>query len=92
MILIRDIAADASQKAANQVQPSEEQLSQIDQAAEDNVWHEKPSVNKEDLKSKFKRKKKEVSLALFPLPPCQRSLSLRTSPASPRLPPPKMPR
>ncbi|CAG8031294.1 unnamed protein product [Penicillium salamii] len=53
----KDIAADASQKAANQVRPSEEDLAQIDQAAEDNVWHEKPNVNKEDLKSKFKRNK-----------------------------------
>lgn len=53
----KDIAADASQKAANQVRPSEEDLAQIDQAAEDNVWHEKPNINKDDLKSKFKRNK-----------------------------------
>lgn len=59
-ILVRDIGADASQKAANQVRPSEEQLAQIDQAAEENVWHEKPKVSKEDLKSRIK--KKSVSL------------------------------
>lgn len=57
MTLGKDIAADASQKAASQVRPSEEELSQIDQAAEDNVWHEKPNVSKDDLKSKFKKNK-----------------------------------
>ena len=41
-MLIRDIAADASQKAANQVRPSEEKLAQIDEPAEENTWHEKP--------------------------------------------------
>lgn len=55
-ILIRDIAADASQKAANQVRPSEEQLSQIDAPAEENVWHEKPNLSKEEMKSRFKKK------------------------------------
>ena len=54
-VLLRDIAADASQKAANQVRPSEEQLSQIDTPAEENVWHEKP--NKDDIKSRFKKNK-----------------------------------
>lgn len=53
-ILIRDIAADASQKAANQVRPSEEQLSQIDTPAEENVWHEKPNLSKDEMKSRLK--------------------------------------
>ncbi|KAJ5374830.1 hypothetical protein N7517_006836 [Penicillium concentricum] len=53
----KDIAADASQKAANQVRPSQEDLSQIDQAAEDNVWHEKPNISKDDLKSRMKKNK-----------------------------------
>jgi hypothetical protein len=57
MTLAKDIAADASQKAANQVRPSQEELSQIDQAAEDNVWHEKPNISKDDLKSKMKKNK-----------------------------------
>ncbi|KAJ5814919.1 hypothetical protein N7474_006696 [Penicillium riverlandense] len=60
-ILLKDIAADASQKAANQVRPSEEQLSQIDEPAEENVWHEKPNISKEDMKSKFKKKKGDKS-------------------------------
>lgn len=55
-VLIRDIAADASQKAANQVRPSEEQLSQIDAPAEENVWHEKPNLSKEEVKSRLKQK------------------------------------
>lgn len=57
MVLVRDIAADGSQEVANQARPSEEQLSQIDQAAEDNMWDEKPKLSKEDMKSKFKRDK-----------------------------------
>lgn len=66
MTLGKDIAADASQKAANQVRPSEEELSQIDQAAEENVWHEKPNISKDDLKSRFK-KNKEVCILNTPL-------------------------
>ncbi|KAL4933886.1 uncharacterized protein BDV17DRAFT_70031 [Aspergillus undulatus] len=59
MIIARDIAGDASQKAANKVRPSEEQLAQADHAAEDNVWHEKPDVAgyKKQFKSKFNKDK-----------------------------------
>ncbi|OQE43179.1 hypothetical protein PENCOP_c003G04512 [Penicillium coprophilum] len=57
MTLGKDIAADASQKAANQVRPSQEDLSQIDQPAEENVWHEKPNISKDDLKSRMKKNK-----------------------------------
>ncbi|KAJ5544819.1 hypothetical protein N7535_006793 [Penicillium sp. DV-2018c] len=57
MTLGKDIAADASQKAANQVRPGEEELAQIDKPAEDNVWHEKPNISKEDLKAKAKKNK-----------------------------------
>ncbi|KAJ5899010.1 hypothetical protein N7495_003754 [Penicillium taxi] len=56
-ILLKDIAADASQKAANQVRPSEDQLAQIDVPAEENVWHEKPNLSKEDLKNRIQKKK-----------------------------------
>ncbi|KAJ0420105.1 hypothetical protein BJY00DRAFT_143092 [Aspergillus carlsbadensis] len=57
--IARDIAGDASQKAANKVRPSEEQLSQIDQPAEDNVWHEKPDVAgyRDQFKSRFSKNK-----------------------------------
>ena len=57
IILFKDIGADASEKAANKVRPSEEELSQIDQAAEENVWHEKPNISKDDMKSKLKKNK-----------------------------------
>ncbi|CAI7636926.1 unnamed protein product [Penicillium pancosmium] len=60
-VLIRDIAADASQKAANQVRPSEEKLAQIDEPAEENTWHEKPNINKDDIKGKFKKNKTDKS-------------------------------
>jgi hypothetical protein len=49
-VIARDMAGDASQEAANKVRPSEEQLAQVDQPAEENVWHEKP--DKEQLKSR----------------------------------------
>lgn len=55
--MLRDIAADASTKAANLVRPSEEDLNQIDQAAEENVWHEKPNLSKEELKKRIKKNK-----------------------------------
>lgn len=51
-ILLRDMAGDAAGGAASKLRPNEEQLSQIDQAAEDNTWHEAPNFNKEDLKKK----------------------------------------
>lgn len=54
-VIVRDMAGDASQQAANKLRPSEEQLAQVDQAAEENTWHEKP--DKEQLKSKFKKNK-----------------------------------
>ncbi|KAJ5109093.1 hypothetical protein N7456_005768 [Penicillium angulare] len=63
-VLLRDIAADASQKAANQVRPSEDQLAQIDSPAEENVWHEKPNVSKDDLKNRFKKNKGQDKASL----------------------------
>lgn len=87
--MVRDMASDASQQAANKLRPSEEQLSQVDQPAEENTWHDKPDFagHKEQLKSKF-RKNKGVSLPCplfsyipkrdgmltFAKGPCERSL------------------
>ena len=48
-VLLRDVAGDAAQNAANRVNPSEEQLSQIDHPAEDNTWHDVPKIG--DLKA-----------------------------------------
>ncbi|KAL8952780.1 MAG: hypothetical protein Q9222_001327 [Ikaeria aurantiellina] len=53
-ILLRDIAGDAAQNAANRVNPSQEQLSQIDQAADDNTWHDVPDLSREKLRSQAK--------------------------------------
>ncbi|KEF55668.1 uncharacterized protein A1O9_08418 [Exophiala aquamarina CBS 119918] len=50
-ILARDIAGDAAQKAANQVNPSDEQMSQIDRPAEDNTWHDVPDLSKENIRT-----------------------------------------
>ncbi|KIX08614.1 uncharacterized protein Z518_03270 [Rhinocladiella mackenziei CBS 650.93] len=50
-ILIRDMAGDAAQSAANRVNPSQEQLNQIDRPAEDNTWHDVPGWSKENLKN-----------------------------------------
>lgn len=44
------MAGDAATNAASRVRPSEEQLNQVDQPAEDNTWHEKPDFSKENLK------------------------------------------
>jgi hypothetical protein len=71
MIIARDIAGDASQKAADSVRPAEHELSQVDQPAEDNVWHEKPDLSgqKEQLKSRFsKNKDKAVSAIVRSIP------------------------
>ena len=53
-ILLRDIAGDAAQKAANRVNPSEEQLGQIDQAAEDNTWHDVPDLSRDNIRNQAK--------------------------------------
>ena len=53
-VLIRDIAGDAAQKAANKVNPSDEELSRIDEPADDNTWHDTPDTG--DLKSSARAK------------------------------------
>ena len=60
-ILIRDMAGDAAQNAANRVNPSQEQLSQIDHPAEDNTWHDVPDLSPANVRAqaqaKFNRNK-----------------------------------
>lgn len=51
VVLLRDIAGDTASKAANKVNPSEDELANIDRPAEDNVWHETPDLSKDNLKS-----------------------------------------
>lgn len=53
-ILIRDIAGDAAQNAATRINPSQEQLSQIDNAADDNTWHDNPDLSRGNIKAQLK--------------------------------------
>lgn len=53
-ILIRDMAGDAASKAATKVNPSDEQLSQIDKPAEDNTWHDTPDMSSGNIKNQLK--------------------------------------
>lgn len=53
-VLLRDMAGDAAQKAANKVNPSQDELSRIDDAADDNTWHDTPDFSRETLKGQFK--------------------------------------
>ncbi|KAK7516336.1 hypothetical protein IWZ03DRAFT_312135 [Phyllosticta citriasiana] len=43
-ILIRSMAGDAATKTAGKVNPTEDQLNQIDEAAADNTWHDAPDI------------------------------------------------
>ncbi|KAF2773116.1 hypothetical protein EJ03DRAFT_286851 [Teratosphaeria nubilosa] len=54
VVLLRDIAGDAAGKAANKVNPSDEQLNRLDHPAPDNTWHEKPNLSKDNLSSQIK--------------------------------------
>jgi hypothetical protein len=60
-ILLRDVAGDAAQNAANRLNPSEDDLNQIDRPADSNTWHDAPDLSRENLKnqamSQFNRQK-----------------------------------
>ena len=66
-ILLRDIAGDAAQKSANKVNPTDEELQNIDRPADDNTWHEAPNLDKENFKQQLKSRvpigKKDVEQA-----------------------------
>ncbi|KAF5237481.1 hypothetical protein FAUST_6041 [Fusarium austroamericanum] len=53
-VLFRDMAGDAATNAAARVRPSQEQLQQLDEPAQDNVWHEAPDFSKENFKKQAK--------------------------------------
>jgi hypothetical protein len=55
-ILLRSIAGDAATKTASKVHPGEDRLSQIDDPAADNTWHDVPDLSRENLKSQAKSK------------------------------------
>ena len=50
-VLLRDIAGDAAQKTATRINPSEADMNQIDQPADDNTWHDVPNLSASNLKS-----------------------------------------
>ncbi|EXJ78790.1 hypothetical protein A1O1_09192 [Capronia coronata CBS 617.96] len=58
-VLLRDMAGDAAQSAADRVNPSEDKLNQIDHPAEDNTWHDVPSKDhlKNQARSTFDKNK-----------------------------------
>lgn len=63
---MRDMASDAAQRAAGKIKPSEEEMSGIDEPAEENVWHDKPDLSTANIKSQVnsqvgKRKEKVCS-------------------------------
>jgi hypothetical protein len=49
------MAGDAAQKAANKVNPSEQDLRQIDKPAEDNTWHDTPDLSAGNIKNQLKQ-------------------------------------
>ncbi|KAF5000201.1 hypothetical protein FGRMN_2015 [Fusarium graminum] len=53
-VLFRDMAGDAATNAAARVRPSQEQLENLDEPAQDNVWHEAPDFSKENFKNQAK--------------------------------------
>ena len=50
-MLLRDIAGDAAQKTATKINPSEDQLNQIDEPAADNTWHDVPDLSAGNLRA-----------------------------------------
>ncbi|KAK4691256.1 hypothetical protein P7C71_g5702, partial [Lecanoromycetidae sp. Uapishka_2] len=53
-VLLRDIAGDAAQKTATKINPSDDQLNQIDEPADDNTWHDVPNLSPANLKAQAK--------------------------------------
>ena len=53
-VLLRDIAGDAAQNAATRVNPSQDELSQIDRPADDNTWHDVPDMSRDKLRNQVK--------------------------------------
>ncbi|PNS19406.1 hypothetical protein CAC42_2583 [Sphaceloma murrayae] len=56
-ILARDIAGDAAQKAATRINPTQDDLAQIDRPADDNTWHDVPDMSKDNLKQQYNQRK-----------------------------------
>ncbi|PWW79590.1 hypothetical protein C7212DRAFT_170056 [Tuber magnatum] len=54
VILLRDIAGDAATKSSSRINPTEEQLRQMDSPAPDHQWHDAPNLSRENFKSQFR--------------------------------------
>ncbi|RYP43861.1 hypothetical protein DL768_009609 [Monosporascus sp. mg162] len=52
-VLLRDIAGDAATNTASRVRPSEEELANIDEPAQDNTWHNTPNFSKDNVKNQL---------------------------------------
>lgn len=59
------MAGDAAQKAATKVNPSDDDLAQIDAPAEDHTWHDKPNYGelKSNIQNKMPIKKQDAKEA-----------------------------
>ncbi|KAI5819550.1 hypothetical protein BZA77DRAFT_275970 [Pyronema omphalodes] len=55
-LLLRDIAGDAASKAAGKVNPSQDELRQIDDPAPDHEWHDAPNFSRDNLKNQMREK------------------------------------
>jgi hypothetical protein len=53
-IMVRSMAGDVAAKAADRLQPTEEQMTQIDAPAEENIWHEPPDVSRQKIQDQIK--------------------------------------
>jgi hypothetical protein len=56
VILLRDVAGDAASHAASRINPSEDELRQIDRPAGDHEWHDAPNLSKENVKQQLREK------------------------------------
>ena len=56
LTLLRDVAGDGAQKAANKVNPDQEALDNIDEPAQENQWHDNPDMSRDNLKNTMKSK------------------------------------
>ncbi|RPA92756.1 hypothetical protein L873DRAFT_1817174 [Choiromyces venosus 120613-1] len=54
VILLRDIAGDAAIKSASRINPTEEQLRQMDNPAPDHQWHDAPNLTRENFKNQVR--------------------------------------
>ncbi|RMZ89392.1 hypothetical protein DV736_g3375, partial [Chaetothyriales sp. CBS 134916] len=56
-ILLKGVVSDAATQVASKVGPSQEQLAQIDQPADDNTWLDVPDLSKQGLRDTYDKNK-----------------------------------